>query len=74
VDYFTTHTIKPDFLPPELFKTGQIAPQAVLDGGFATVTVVLSFSFLVIFAESLKNHSKSQKNDKMENLILLNST
>jgi len=24
VDYFTPHTIKPDFLPPELSKTGQI--------------------------------------------------
>jgi hypothetical protein len=45
-----------------------------LDGGFATVTVVLSLSFLFIFAESLKNHSKSQKNDKIENPILLDST
>jgi hypothetical protein len=33
--------------------------QAVLDSGFATVTVVLSLSFLFIFAEYLKNHSKS---------------
>ena len=32
------------------------------------------FSFLFILAESLKNHSKSQKNHKMENLILLDST
>jgi hypothetical protein len=40
----------------------------------ATVTVVLSFSFLFISAESLKNHSKSQKNHKIENLILLDST
>jgi hypothetical protein len=31
----------------------------VLDGGFAIVAVVLSFSFLLISAESLKNHSKS---------------
>jgi len=46
----------------------------VLDGGFAIVTVVLSFSFLFIFVESLKNHSKSQKNHKMENIILLDST
>jgi hypothetical protein len=44
---------------PELFKTGQITRQAVLDGGFATITVVLSFSFLFISVESLKNHSKS---------------
>jgi hypothetical protein len=68
-------------LPPELCKTGQITPRAVLDGGFdtvttvfATVTLVLSFSFLFISSESLKNHSKSQKNHKMENLILLDST
>jgi hypothetical protein len=27
--------------------------------------------FLFILAESLKNHSKSQKNRKIENLILL---
>ena len=54
-------TIKLDFLPLELFKAGQIAPQAVLDDGFATTTVVLCFTFLIIFAESLKNHSKSQK-------------
>jgi hypothetical protein len=35
---------------------------------------VLSFSFLFISAESLKNHSKLQKNHKIENLILLDST
>jgi hypothetical protein len=52
-------------LPPELCKTGQITLRAVLDGGFgtvttiATVTIVLSFSFLFISSESLKNHSKS---------------
>jgi hypothetical protein len=51
-----------------------------LDGGFATVTtvatvtVVLSFSFKFISSESLKNHSKSQKNHKIENPILLDST
>jgi hypothetical protein len=44
------------------------------NGGFATAAVVLSFSFLFIAAESLKNHSKSQKNRKIENLILLDST
>jgi hypothetical protein len=52
----------------------------VLNGGFATVIVVcysegvLSFSFLFILAESLKNHSKSQKKHKMKNSILLDST
>ena len=35
---------------------------------------VLPFSFLFISAKSLKNHSKLQKNHKMENLILLDST
>jgi hypothetical protein len=33
-----------------------------------------AFSFLFILAESLKNHSKSQKNHKIENTILLDST
>jgi hypothetical protein len=42
--------MKIDFLPSELFKTGQITPKAVL-----------------------RNHSKSQKNDKMKNLIVLDS-
>jgi hypothetical protein len=72
VDYFIPQAIKSDFL--ELFKTGQINPQAILDDGFAIVTVVLSFSFLFISAESLKNYSKSQKNHKIENSILLDST
>jgi hypothetical protein len=46
-------------LPLELCKTGQITPRAVLDGGFATVTVVFVLFFLFISSESLKNHSKS---------------
>jgi hypothetical protein len=41
--------MKMDLLPPELSKTGQITPEAVL-----------------------KNHSKSQKNHKMKNPIVLN--
>jgi hypothetical protein len=51
-----------------------------LDGGVAavtavaTVTVILSFSFLFISYESLKNYSKSQKNHKIKNSILLDST
>jgi hypothetical protein len=44
-----------------------------LEGGFARVMVVLSFSFLFISAESLKI-SKPQKNHKIENPILLDST
>jgi hypothetical protein len=39
----------------------------------ATVPFVLSFP-LFISVESLKNHSKSQKNHKIENIILLDST
>jgi hypothetical protein len=67
-------------LHPELFKTVQNTSWSGFDSGFATVTMVLlqydvlTFSFLFIFAESLKNHSKSQKNHKIENLILLEST
>jgi hypothetical protein len=63
-------------LPPELSKTGQITPYAVSkwricysNHAFATVTASLLqrrrfclFLFLFISAESLKNHSKSQKN------------
>jgi len=45
-----------------------------VNGDFATVMIVLSFSFLIILAESLKNHNKSQKNHKIDNLILLHST
>jgi hypothetical protein len=45
VDYFTPQTIKPDILPPELSKTGQITPQVVLNGGFATVARFCPFLF-----------------------------
>jgi hypothetical protein len=65
---------KTRFYTPKLFKTGQITPQVILNGGFATMMVVLSFSFLFIFAEFLKNHSKSKENHKIENSILLDST
>ena len=40
---------------------------------FATVTVVLSFSVFNYSVEFLKNRSKSQKNHKIENSILLDS-
>jgi len=62
MDYLAPSTLK----PAELFKTFQITS---LDGfrwwfrysnnGFTTVTAVLSFCFLFILAESLKNDSKS---------------
>jgi hypothetical protein len=48
--------------------------------GFGTVTAGcysscgFVFFFLFISAKSLKNHSKSQKNHKIKNLILLDST
>jgi len=38
------------------------------------VAAVFSFSFIFILTESLKNHIKSQKNHKIENPILLDST
>jgi hypothetical protein len=65
---------KPDVLPPNYPKPDKLPPEAVLDGLFATVTAVLYFFFFVISTESLKNHSKSQKNRKMKNLVLLDST
>jgi hypothetical protein len=81
VVYFTPQTIKRSNLLPELCKTSQITPLSGFGWwfwysniGFGTVTAVLSLSFLFISSEYLKNHSKSQKNHKMENLILLDST
>jgi hypothetical protein len=61
-------------LPPDFAKPAKSPPQAVFgrwvcysNNGFATVTKVLSFSFLFIPSESLRNH-------KMENPILFDST
>jgi hypothetical protein len=61
--------MKPDVLPPNYPKPDKSSPEAVLDGGCSKV----GFFFFVISAESLKKHSKSQKNHKMENPILLDS-
>jgi hypothetical protein len=72
---------------PQLFKPCILHPSSGFESGFATliggmlqcpvvfatVPMILSF-FKFISAESLKNHSKSQKNHKMEKLILLHST
>jgi len=46
-----------------------------MDGGFAIVTVVLSFFLFIylFFIESLKNHSKSLDNHKIKKLIVLDS-
>jgi hypothetical protein len=72
--------MKLKIFPPPTLKTVRFTSLAGFRRWFATVTVdcysdsVLSFSLLFISAESLKNHSKSQKNRKMENLILLDST
>jgi hypothetical protein len=52
---------------PELLKLCILPAWSCFEGSFATVAVVLSFSFfLIILAESLKNHSKSQKNHKVD--------
>jgi hypothetical protein len=57
------------YFTPELFKTGQITSRTVLKRRFC-----FFFSFLFIFAESLKNNSKSQKYHKIKNPILLDAT
>ena len=73
VVYFTLSTLKPSTLPPKLSKTGQITPLVGFGRRFCYSNMVLSLSFLFISTKSLKNHSKSQKNHKMKNLILLDS-
>ena len=71
---FPPTTIKPSISPPSTFQTVHFTSLERFWRLFATVTVVLSFSFFKkISVESLKNHSKSQKNHKIENLILLDS-
>jgi hypothetical protein len=71
--------MKQSNLSSELCTTGQItrerfgAAVCYSNSGFATVTPICLF-FLFISSESLKNYSKSQKNHKMKNPILLDST
>jgi hypothetical protein len=75
----TLSTAKRSDLALNFAKPVKSSSRAVLDGGFATVTAVLLQKqwfclFLFISSESSKNHSKSQKNHKMKNSILLDST
>jgi hypothetical protein len=63
---FPPQTSKPGKTPPLTFKTIHFTFLTLL---LAVLEVVLSFSFLFISVESLKNHSKLQKNYKIENLI-----
>jgi hypothetical protein len=78
VDYLTPSTMKRSILPLIFSKPVKLPPRQFSKGGFGTVPAVLlqyqRFCLLFISAESLKNHSKSQKNYKIENLILLDST
>jgi hypothetical protein len=73
-------TVKRSNLPlncskPSIFISGRFSTVVCYSNHvFATVIAVLSLFYLFIFAEYLKNHSKSQKNHKIENLILLYST
>jgi len=62
---YLTPDYKTGFPTPEFSKTGQITPKRFCD---------FVLFFLFIFVEYLKNHSKLLKNDKIENLILLEST
>jgi len=81
VYFFSPSTLNRTNHLPQLFKLFILPSWSSFEGdfstvnsGFAIVTTALSFSFLIISAEYLNNHSKSQKNYKMENLILLDST
>ena len=66
--YITPSTIGPRLLNPSNYKTGYSIPCIFQNQPNNPLRwfwrVVLSFSFLFIAAESLKNHNKSQKNPK----------
>ena len=68
------YTIKLDFLPSEHFKTGQITSSNGIERWFCYSNSSFMFLVFFIFTESLKNHNKSQKNNKIKNLILLEFT
>jgi len=76
--YITPSTIGPRLFNPSNYKTGYSIPCVFQNQPNNPLRwfwrVVLSFYFLFISAESLKNHNKSQKNPKIENQILLDST
>ena len=83
VVYITPSTMKRSNLPHERSKTVYFTLRRFSAAGcysnmscYSTIgfATVAGFCLFLISAESLKNHSKSQKNHKMENLILLDST
>jgi hypothetical protein len=74
---FLPQLLQKFIFPPRKTKQGKSSASSFqtvcftsLESGFDGNFV----SFLFISAESLKNHSKSQRNHKMENQILLDST
>jgi hypothetical protein len=65
--------MKPDVLPPRTIQNRTNYPLRRFWTAVCYSNDGFVFFFFVISAESLKNHSKSQKNRKMENLILFDS-
>jgi hypothetical protein len=49
VEHITPSTMKPDKYPPNFSKPDKLPPEVVWYDGFATVIVVLNFSFLFYF-------------------------
>ena len=65
---FSSSTIKPDTTPPSSSKTRHVTSLAISVGVFSP------FLWYLFLLDYWKNHSKSQKNCKIENLVLLDST
>ena len=65
---FPPYITKSSIWTPRTHNTGHITSLTGFNEWFSF------FSFIFILAEYLKNHSKSYKNRKIENLILLDST